>query len=145
MKSLKDEDFPGSIILVDSLLINGPDTIPFPTILNLDSVYTFATKKKNINLSVTRINYTTISYRLTDYKVLWVGYADLGPLFFLASESDDDDITGSAYGSSEYYSRDEKLSIRIATDYDENGILRASVNHIESDTTVNISYTFRSK
>mgnify|MGYP006174827767 CR=1 FL=1 len=52
LKSLKDEDFPGSIILVDSLLINGPDTIPFPTILNLDSVYTFATKKKNINLKI---------------------------------------------------------------------------------------------
>jgi hypothetical protein len=145
LKSLEEQEFPGSILFADSLLINGPDTMHFPTILNLDSAYKFSTRKENINLSVTRINYTTISYRLTDYKVLWEGYADLGPLFFLASEIDEDDITGSAYGSSEYYSRDEKLSIRIATDLDDNGILRATVNHIERDTTINIAYTFRSK
>jgi len=126
------------IKLIDNHIIVGKDTTNFPHDLNINQTTVFkATKdKRNYDLTVTRINETTLKFifKLTDneQKTLHTetGEATLGAMFFLASEVDEDDQTGEAYGSSEYWKKknDSWLSIRVGGK-DNNGKLRAIISY----------------
>lgn len=124
------------IKLIDGLIIVGKDTTDFPHDLNINQATVFkATKdKKEYSLTVTRINETTIKFifKLSDTEQKNVhiekGEATLGAMFFLAFEVDEDDQTGEAYGSSEYWKKkkDSWLSIRVG-EKDNDGKLRAII------------------
>ena len=133
--------------VIDNYILVGKDTTFFPQDLNLNVETVFKGTKDNqfYELKLTRINYTTISYNfilkdnekntLTTRK----GKATLGGLFFLGSESDDDEETGEAYFSSEYWetNKDCSFSIRVG-DKDEKGRLRANVGlTYENDKSTN--------
>ena len=109
--------------LLDSILIIGQlDTAHFPTDLPLNSPRRLSGSSKNDRYEITlsRINYTTVYYSLAIYKsnklsVSHKGYADIAAGFFLGSETDEDEKTGFSYGSTAYSSQtaDCILSIRI--------------------------------
>ena len=130
-------DYNESIKLIDNFVITGKDTTYFPDDLQLNKKITFKGTKNNNEfvLTVTRINLTTLIYNFqltdkdnnsTDTKS---GKAILGSMFFLASEVDEDDQTGSAYGSSEYIEKFNEcwFYIRIGIGPDDNGKQRATL------------------
>jgi len=126
------------IKLIDKYIVVGKDTTEFPHDLNVNQTTIFKATKdnKNYDLTVTRINETTLKFifKLTDndQKTLHTesGEATLGAMFFLASEVDEDDQTGEAYGSSEYWKTDNdgRFSARIGSK-DDNGKLRATITY----------------
>ena len=138
INELTASNYNEQIKLIDNYIVVGKDTTEFPHNLNINQTTIFkATKdKKCYDLTVTRINETTLKFifKLTDneQKTLHTetGEATLGAMFFLASEVDEDDQTGGAYGSSEYWKKknDSWLSIRIGGK-DNNGKLRAIITY----------------
>jgi hypothetical protein len=94
------------------MIINGKDTAVFPGIPELQKYFVFTGRKENlaIALTFTRINYTTIDYKIemvefgkTNHNES--GKADIIPTFFLGSESDES-RSGEAYFVTEFI--DEK-------------------------------------
>jgi hypothetical protein len=96
--------------LKDSLLlVNGKDTVYFPSAPKVGKVIVLTGRKNNLAISLTikRINYTTI-----DYKIEMVefgkkrhnqsGQADLISSFFFGAESDINETTGNEYFVSEF-------------------------------------------
>jgi len=139
---LNASNYSEPIKLIDNHIIVGKDTTDFPHDLNIDQTTVFkATKdKRNYDLTVTRINETTLKFifKLTDNEQKTLhsekGEATLGAMFFLASEVDEDEQTGEAYGSSEYWKKknDSWLSIRVGGK-DNNGKLRSIITYGCSD------------
>lgn len=96
--------------LKDSLLlVNGKDTVYFPSAPKIGKLIVLTGRKNNLAISLTikRINYTTI-----DYKIEMVefgkkrhnqsGQADLISSFFFGAESDISETTGNEYFVSEF-------------------------------------------
>lgn len=121
--------------IIDSYIIVDNDTVRFPQDIPLQKQLIFKGGKGGYTstLILNRINYTTISYSFsimdagkgtTIYKK---GNAVLTPMFFLASEVDEDDITGDAYGSTEYADKKNETFIRIEILSDNSNPQRASV------------------
>ncbi|MGB3527231.1 MAG: hypothetical protein WBB32_14815 [Flavobacteriales bacterium] len=122
--------------LMDNYILIGQDTVYFPEELQLNKETIFQGNKdqKKFVLSVTRTNLTSLNYHFQildkDSKAInnKSGRATLGSLFFLGSETDDDDETSDAYLSVEYWDNasDCSFAIRIG-EMDENGKLRVKI------------------
>lgn len=142
-KSLYDQTFIDGLAgygeqikLIENYILIGQDTAYFPEEikLNTETIFKGTKDKKNFVLTLRRINLTSLNYNFQlldkDAKLLnsKKGKATLGSLFFLGSESDDDDETGEGYLSVEYYdhSADCSFAIRIG-EKDDNGKLRAKI------------------
>jgi hypothetical protein len=116
------------IELIDSfLIIDQKDTVTFSMAQRIGEQIVYTGRQGNlaIALTITRMNYTTI-----DYKVEMVefgkanhnesGQADIRSGFFLGAESNDDERTGEAYFVTEYINNKTKdcyTSIRLSDDY----------------------------
>lgn len=134
------------IKLEENYILVGHDTVYFPEDLqhNKETIFKGTKDKKNFVLSVTRTNLTSLNYTFQlldkDSKAInnKSGRATLGSLFFLGSETDDDDETGAGYLSAEYWdtSADCSFAIRIG-EKDDNGKLRAKINLFCKDTKSN--------
>jgi len=128
LNGLSDQFY--SIKLIDNFIVIDKDTTYFPEdlILNKSTVFQGAKGNNKFELTITRINLTTLSYNLQltdlDNKILnsKKGKAILASTFFLASEIDIDDLTGDHYGSYEYWdsSDDCWFSIRVGMGLDQN-------------------------
>ncbi len=124
------------IKLIENFILVGQDTVYFPEdlYLNKETIFKGTKDKKNFVLSLTRTNLTSLNYTFQildkDFKTInnKSGRATLGSLFFLGSETDDDDETGDGYLSVEYWdnSADCSFAIRIG-EKDDNGKLRAKI------------------
>lgn len=134
--------------LVENYLLVGQDTVYFPEEVPRNSKTLFKGTKdqKSFVLAVTRTNLTNLDYtfQLLDKDGRPIesrsGTAVLGSLFFLGSETDDDDETGEGYLSAEYSdpSPDCSFAIRIG-EKDGNGKLRAKIKlHYEHNESRNI-------
>jgi len=141
LEKLKASGYAIKYQLRDSMLImNNVDTVFFPTYLTINEKIKLTGKINNRSLSlfVHRKNYTTIVFELKIFNSGQLvdeqkGEADIGTLFFLGAESDEDDKTGLAYFAAEYSKMDSScvLSIRIGTgDSDQ---LKAKLNRKCSD------------
>jgi hypothetical protein len=130
-------DYNEPIKLIDNYIVTGKDTTYFPDdlILNKPTIFTAIKDNNKYVLTVTRTNLTNLTYQFqltdNDNKILNTnsGQAILGSMFFLASEVNEDDQTGSAYGSSVYI---ENLNecwfyINIEIGLDDNGKQRATL------------------
>ena len=129
LEKLKTSGYAIKYLLRDSMLImNDVDTVFFPTELPVNKKIEFNGQKNNrtISLFLQRKNNTTIAFLLKTFDSGQLideqnGEADIGSLFFLGAESDEDDKTGISYLSTEYSKIDSscKLSIRIGSDDDQ--------------------------
>ena len=96
--------------LIDSiLLINDIDTVYFPETPKMGKRMVLTGKVENlvIALTVKRINYTTIEYRIEMVEFgnsnhFEIGTADISSGFFFGSETDVSDKTGLGYLSTEF-------------------------------------------
>lgn len=121
--------------LFDSMLVIGQlDTAYFPTDLPLKRSRLFSGRSKDTryDLTLSRINYTTIYFSLAITKTgnppsKREGYADIGVGFFLASEVDEDEKTGMAYGSTEYSHETAECALGIRIGMDDKKKLRARI------------------
>lgn len=115
-------------LINEKLILDGEDTNRFPTFLPLNRMVNFAGYKSGLhyNLKLTRKDYTTVEYRFERYEKGKLrdeetGEAMLGPSFFMASETDDDDQTGNAYDVVEYSDSKAKndcwFIIRVGNDH----------------------------
>lgn len=127
------------IKLINNYILTDQDTTFFPNDLELNKKTTFRgiNDSAKFTLTVTRTNLTNLNY---DFQILdkndkivetKSGKAILGSMFFLASEVDEDDLTGNAYGSSEYSDKSNGcwLAIRIGIGLDDNGKQRATLSY----------------
>ena len=140
LEKLKASGYALKYSIIDGMIIiNDADTAWFPVYLPLNKNVELGgkIKEKSILLSVQRKNYTTISFELKIFGSGQLideqsGEADIGILFFLGAESDQDDKTGIGYFSSEYYKKDVpcELAIRIGSDHDQ---LKTKLNRKCSD------------
>lgn len=122
--------------LIENYILVGQDTVYFPEDLQLNKETIFKGTKDNKNfvLSVTRTNLTSLNYTFQildkDSKTLnnKSGRATLGTMFFLGSETDEDNDSGEEYLSVEYWDKSEvcTFAIRIG-ERDQNGKLRAKI------------------
>lgn len=142
-------EFKEPIKLIENYILLEQDTIYFPEDIPLQKEILFQGKRgyKSFVLDLVRTNITTLNYnfRLFDdnnRKVLInkSGYAILGSMFFLASETDTDDKTGEEYLSNEYWDKSPSCSFAIRIgEKDDNGKLRAKVKlSFKNDTSKNI-------
>ena len=155
-KSLYDQEFidglskyKDPIKLIENYILTGQDTVYFPEDLQLNKETIFKGTKdhKNFVLSVSRTNLTSLDYsfRLLDKDAKTInsksGRATLGSLFFLGSETDDDDQTGEGYLSVEYWDNSPNCSFAIRIgEKDGTGKLRAKIKlHCKDDTLKNIN------
>jgi hypothetical protein len=123
--------------LIENYILVGQDTVYFPEDLQLNKEIIFKGSKDNKKfvLTVTRTNFTGLNYSFQlldkDAKSLYnnSGRAILGSLFFLGSETDEDDEAGDAYLSVEYWdnSPDCSFAIRIG-EMEDKGRIRAKIN-----------------
>ena len=104
------------------MILNLIDSIYFPEVPKLNQRINFTGRKENlaIALTVKRINYTSIEYRLEMVEFgkankTTNGIADLGVFFFLGSETDKYELTNEGYFSTEYLTEKDScyLNIRI--------------------------------
>lgn len=120
----------GDFELIDSLfLINKTDTVYFPGFPGIGAYLVFTGRKEGlaITLSVKRINYTTIDYKIEIKESgkanrTQTGQADIHPGFFLGAEMDENETTGIAYFVNEFIDSGENdcvTSIRIGEDEGE--------------------------
>lgn len=125
--------------LIGNTIIAGSDTTYFPEEFPLNKTVNFKAAKdhKKYMLSVTRTNLTNLSYsfQLSDEKDQLIdsksGNAVLGPMFFLASETDQDTQTGEWYASNEYWDITNNcwFAVRIGQGKDSHQKQRAMINY----------------
>ncbi len=110
-------DLKGDLVILDQR-----DSIQFPQIPKVNKRYTLTGKEGDLAIAITvkRINYTTIEYKIEMNEFgksikSEMGLADLSPFFFLGSESDIDDQTKESYFCTEFSGGHDSchLSIRI--------------------------------
>ncbi len=99
-----------NVSLVDSFLILGAtDTVTFPQTPKIGKKTILTAKKGElaIDLTVERINQTTIGYKLEmiefgNASYQQEGQADLNPRFYFGAETDKSSISGTSYFSTEF-------------------------------------------
>ncbi len=114
--------------LQDSIMVvDGQGEAKFPMKLPLNRWKKYSASKYGTfyMLKVKRINYTTILYDievLKDAKKIFVksGEADITQGFWLASDTDTDDSTGTLFGSVSYYDETKSDWIHIGIGINEN-------------------------
>ena len=127
------------IKLIDNFIIVGNDTTQFPKELEINkkTVFTGIKNNKFYELILIRTNLTEIVFSFfirnneDEIKLpMKEGKVNLGAMFFLASEVDEDEVTGEGYRSYEYWKKDDNcwLSIRVGLGQDENGKQRAKIS-----------------
>ena len=126
-----------NVILKGGLLILGSsDTVSFPETPEIGNrtVLTAMNDKLAIALTIERINYTSLEYKIemvefgqTTY--IYKGYADLYPRFYLGSETDESTLSGISYLSTEYNdNRDSCYTyIRLGKEQDSGPHLLAKI------------------
>jgi hypothetical protein len=116
LDSLKYSGYGKTYKITDgTLILDQRDTAFIPLDLTIGKTTEFVGSKndRHYYLLLTQLNYTTIRFGVAVYenKELidkQVGDADLRPLFFLGAESDDDEVSGISYLSTEYASSKNK-------------------------------------
>lgn len=115
-------------MLGDRLVTEGGDTIRMPGSppIGIELIFNGGAEGEEVELKVERVNQSTIRYGLVINLAEGGTYemkslADLAPLFFLGSESDEDEKTGLSYFASEYNDPGSECnnSIRIGLAEDE--------------------------
>lgn len=99
-----------NVSLVDSFLIlEDNDTMTFPQTPIIGKITVLTGKKDElaISLTVTRINQTTIYYKIEiaefgNANYTYEGQADLHPRFYFGSETDESSVSGISYLSTEF-------------------------------------------
>ncbi|MBS1502815.1 MAG: hypothetical protein JST32_12185 [Bacteroidetes bacterium] len=136
LDGLKSSQYSDSISLINDIMIVGRDTIKFPESLKINQKYVYEGEKNSNKylLTVKRTNLTDIEYNFLIKKGDSIlkensGKATLNPMFFLGSESPDDDQDGDAYEAFEYMDENPGHSvwIGIGTDLDYKKRLRAYI------------------
>lgn len=130
------------IKLIKNYVLISQDTVYFPEEiqLNKETIFKGIKDQKTFVLTLTRTNLTSLNYNFQlfdkDTKLIndKAGKATLHSLFFLGSETDNDDETGDGYLSVEYWdnSPDCSFAIRIG-EKDDNGKLRAKIKYYCKD------------
>jgi hypothetical protein len=109
------------------MILNQKDSISFPEIPTINRSIVFTGRKEDlaIALTVKRINYTSIEYRLEIVEFgksskTTKGIADLGGFFFFGGESDTDELTKENYFSTEFTNKIDSCytNIRIGNSED---------------------------
>lgn len=138
------------------LVLDQIDTAFIPLDLAIGKTIEFSGSKygKHYFLMLTQLNYTSIRFGFSVYensKLInkQVGYVNLLPLFFLGSESDEDDVSGISYLSTEYISSTKDCDFAIRLGKNETNELLIKIKRSCSDSIKNInidqSPTFRRK
>ena len=134
------------------LLINGKDTAYFPETPKIGKQIILTGRKGNlaISLTVKRINYTTV-----DYKIEMVefgksshnssGQAEIISSFFLGAESNDDEKSGESYFVTEYIDRENDCytHIRLGDETDLVKIIKNCNGKIKDITLDNFTTLHR--
>ena len=111
------------------IILNQTDSISFPEIPAIKHKKVFTGRKADLSITLTveRINFTSMEYRIEivefgKSKSNTKGIADLGTFFFLGSESDTDDLTRESYFSTEFANSVDSCytNIRIGNFEDSN-------------------------
>lgn len=123
LDSLKHSGYSTTYEIIDrTLIVDQTDTTMIPVYLTMGKAVEFSGSKngRSYFIVLTQLNYTSIGYTLSIYednKLIdqQTGTVELGPLFFLAAESDEDYESGDSYLSTEYSSsnNDCVISIRL--------------------------------
>jgi hypothetical protein len=132
---LRGANYDQPIKLMTNYMLVEHDTVTFPDELKLNQATVFKAKKDNkeYELTLTRVNNTTLkfNFRLTDNKSQPIhsesGDAVLSALFFMGSETDEDN--DETYDCYEYIKNTNDCSfiIRLGAGTDVNGKLRATL------------------
>lgn len=120
-----------NVSLIDSFLIFGQtDTVTFPKVPRIGRSTILTAKKDHlaIALTVERINQTTIDYKIEMVEFGNAGYtyevqADLHPGFHFGAEVDENDLTGMAYLSNEFWDLNDTCNTSIRLGEDEHSLL----------------------
>ena len=134
IKEFANEETPYQKInlIGDLLIIDNKDTVTFPQYPPLGKKMLFTGRKGDlvVALTVKRINQTTIDYKTEIVEFgksnsFQEGQADLGSMFFLASEVDENSRTGISYLSTEYTSNKDSCytNIRIGKEDEKQHLL----------------------
>lgn len=153
IQGLKELDYK-KIELIDSLLIiENTDTITFSQTPKMgeERVYTGRQDDLAIAVTVKRINYTTIDYKIEMVEFgksnyLQNGQADIASSFFFGAESDEYGLTGEAYFVTEYadYRKDNCYTfIRIGDDNNLAKIIQNCNGKIKDITLENFTTLHR--
>ncbi|GAB2688074.1 hypothetical protein GCM10027037_08080 [Mucilaginibacter koreensis] len=135
--SLRRSQYPGSMKLENNYMIVGADTTRFPADLNEGNLYRFSAHQGLVDyeLQITRINLTDIEFNCIisqNHKEVYRqrGTATLSPMFFLAAEAPEDDISKEIYGAYpyRYYAQGHDLEILVGIGRDEHDLLRATLS-----------------
>ena len=155
LDSLKYSGYGKTYKITDgTIILDQIDTAFIPLDLAIGKTTEFIGSKydRQYFLMLTQLNYTTIRFGLSVYenKELvdkQVGYVNLQPLFFLGSESDEDDATGISYLSTEYVSSNKDCEFAIRLGKNETNELLVKIKRSCNDSIKNIgldqSPTFR--
>jgi hypothetical protein len=117
-------------------IINSKDTCKFPSVPPLGKTVVLKNKVQNeeVNLTVTRLNQSTIEYLIelienNNAPIIKKGIADLYPVFYFGSEEDLDNLSGKYYDSYEYWDINDNFhtSIRIGKEPEKKESLRAKI------------------
>lgn len=155
LNGLKHSGYGRTYKIIDStLILDQADTAFIPLYMAIGSTAEFVGSKngRHYFLMLTQLNYTTIRCGLAVYKNSelidkQVGHAQLQSLFFLGSESDEDDVSGTSYLSTEYVSSNKDCEFSIRLGANDGNELLVKVKRGCNDSTKNIgldqSPTFR--
>lgn len=128
IKALKEIIGSGQYELKDSMLIiDKKDTSYFPGSPAIGRKQTYTRKRGDLSVAIhiQRLNYTTIKYRIEiveDGKSSHneTGEADLNAGYFLATETDEDDMTGNLYPAAEFsFNASDECFTSIRIGFDE--------------------------
>lgn len=136
-------------IINDYMLIEN-DTAYFDTSLKLKQDYRFTafTDSHFYQLTVKRINYTTVEYDFTLFKdeesvFNHKGKAHLGSYFFLGDETFNDEEEGIGYLATEYYDKNPDGLVVDIGEPDEEGRIRANIKGLPANINANTDITLR--
>jgi hypothetical protein len=127
IQGLKDLGYKKFELKDSLLLINGKDTEYFPETPKIGKKIVLTGRKGNlaIALTVKRLNYTTIDYKIeiVDFgktSHIQSGQADIISSFFFGGESDESEKTGNSYFVTEFTEyKDKKCYTYIRLGYEE--------------------------
>lgn len=147
LDSLKHSGYGKTYKITDrTLILDQIDTAFIPLNLSIGKTAEFVGSKygKHYFLMLTQLNYTTIRFGLVVYENSelidkQVGYVNLPPLFFLGSESDEDDVSGISYLSTEYVSSNKGCEFAIRLGKNETNELLVKIKRGCNDSIKNIS------
>lgn len=125
------------ISLVDSfMIVKQIDTLKFPQTPKIGTETTLTARKDDlaVALHITRVNQTTITYKIemvefgkASYN--YEGEADLNPHFYLGAETDENSQTGISYLSTQFSDSQDSCYtyIRLGTEDDSGGYLLGKI------------------